>query len=70
MNEGLSLLKSGGAGGCVLVGDPEYYKRFGFKNISDLTLEGVPPRNFLALPFGENRPKGSVEFHKAFSATG
>jgi putative acetyltransferase len=34
--KGLSLLKDMGGQGCALVGDPNYYKRFGFKNIPDL----------------------------------
>ena len=39
VNEGLSLLKDMGGQGCALVGDPTYYKRFGFKNIPDLIHE-------------------------------
>ena len=35
VNEGLSLLKNMGGKGCALVRDPNYYKRFGFKNYSD-----------------------------------
>ena len=31
--KGLSLLKDMGGQGCALVGDPNYYKRFGFKSI-------------------------------------
>jgi putative acetyltransferase len=69
INEGLARLKASGAQGCVLVGDPNYYKRFGFKNLPELTLAGVPPENFLGLPFGENIPHGTVIFHQAFSAT-
>jgi putative acetyltransferase len=70
VQEGLSLLKASGAKGCVLVGDPDYYKRFGFKNCPELTLEGVPQRNFLALPFYKHNAQGSVVFHQAFSAKG
>jgi len=70
MREGLDRLKAAGAKGCMLVGDPGYYKRFGFRNIPDLILEGVPPENFLALPLGEERPHGAVVFHKAFGAEG
>ena len=70
MNEGLALLKARGAKGCVLVGYPEYYKRFGFYNPPDLILEGVPQEVFLALQFGNSKAQGSVEFHKAFFATG
>jgi len=69
VSEGLSLLKALGAEGCVLVGDPNYYKRFGFSNPDGLQHEGVPQENFLALSFCDRIPTGIVEFHKAFSAT-
>jgi len=68
IQEGLSLLRSRGAKGCMLVGDPNYYKRFGFRNVPDLILEGVPQEYFLALPFGGNRASGVVAFHEAFKA--
>jgi putative acetyltransferase len=70
IHEGFSILRSRGAKGCALVGDPDYYKRFGFKNIPDLVLEGVPQEYFLALPFGENRASGGVVFHEGFCAKG
>ena len=70
INEGLSLLKQLGGQGCALVGDPNYYKRFGFKNFPELVHEGVPQEVFLALPFTEKVPQGTVVFHKAFLATG
>ena len=69
VNEGLSLLKDLGAEGCVLVGDPNYYKRFGFSSPDGLQHEGVPQENFLALSFCNRIPTGIVEFHEAFSAT-
>jgi len=69
VNEGLNLLKDLGAEGCVLVGDPDYYERFGFKSPNELKHEGVPQENFLALPFCNRIPKGTVQFHRAFSAT-
>ena len=68
INEGLSRLKAQGAQGCVLVGPPEYYKRFGFRNDPGLTLQGVPQEYFLALPLGEQRARGAVAFHAGFSA--
>jgi len=70
IREGLSLLKARGGKGCVLVGEPAYYQRFGFRNLSSLTLEGVPPEVFLALPFGDQIPQGAVVFHSAFGAHG
>ena len=67
---GLSRLQSLGAAGCCLVGHPDYYKRFGFKNISGLVHEGVPPEVFFALSFDGRYPQGTVAFHEGFSADG
>jgi putative acetyltransferase len=69
VHEGLSRLKALGARGCVLVGEPGYYERFGFRNLPELVLEGVPQEYFLALPFGKNRSSGTVVFHEGFAAT-
>ncbi|MHC4067998.1 MAG: GNAT family N-acetyltransferase [Planctomycetota bacterium] len=69
VNKGLGLLKDLGATGCVLVGEPNYYKRFGFRSVKGLKHEGVPQENFLALSFCNRVPKGVVQFHQAFSAT-
>ena len=68
VNEGLSLLKDLGGQGCALVGDPNYYERFGFKNYPELVHEGVPQEVFLVLPFTENILKGIVVFHEGFKA--
>ena len=70
INKGLSLLKDMGGEGCALVGDPNYYKRFGFKNYPELFHEGVPQEVFLVLPFTEKIPKGIVVFHEGFKANG
>ena len=68
MNEGLSRLKAMSAKGCVLVGDPGYYERFGFRNRPELLLDGVPPQYFLALPFEEDNSSGTMTFHEGFAA--
>jgi len=68
MNEGLRLLKEMGASGCVLVGDPGYYERFGFRSVPELAHEGVPQENVLALHLRNHRPTGTVTFHPAFMA--
>ena len=67
---GLSRLKDINAKGCCLVGHPEYYKKFGFKNTSDLVYKGVPQEVFLVLSFDGNIPRGEVTFHEAFKVTG
>lgn len=66
IREGLAQLKALGAQGCVLLGDPAYYGRFGFQNVPRLTLAGVPPEYFQALPFTKEVPQGAVAFHAAF----
>ena len=68
VNEGLSLLKNMGGKGCALVGDPNYYKRFGFRNYPELIHDGVPQEVFLALPFSEKVPQGTIVFHEGFLA--
>lgn len=70
MERGLAELRSMGANGCVLAGDPAFYTRFGFANNPALTLEGVPQEFFLARAFGNSSARGSVQFHPAFEATG
>jgi putative acetyltransferase len=70
IREGLSRLKVMGAGGCCLVGHPEYYVKFGFQNMPELVLEGVPPGVFFGLSFDGHIPRGSVAFHEAFKADG
>lgn len=67
VREGLSQLQSLGAQGCVLVGEPAYYERFGFKSFSDLSMEGVPQQYVLALPFAEKMARGVITHHHAFS---
>ncbi|MHC4925978.1 MAG: GNAT family N-acetyltransferase [Planctomycetota bacterium] len=69
VNEGLARLKELGAAGCVLVGDPAFYKRFGFASPAGLSHEGVPQENVLALRFNGSLPQGQVQFHEAFGAT-
>jgi putative acetyltransferase len=66
---GLDRVRGLGGRGCVLVGDPAYYRRFGFKSLARLTHQGVPQENVLALPLGEERAAGAVTFHQAFAAT-
>ncbi len=70
LREGLSLLKSMDAKGCVLVGDPGCYERFGFKSLQDLVIDGVPQEYVLALPFEENKACGIVTFHDGFNTKG
>lgn len=70
IREGLSRLRDMDARGCCLVGHPDYYIKFGFKNPSGLAHEGVPPEVFFALSFDGHIPQGTVAFHEGFKADG
>lgn len=70
IQEGLSRLKDLGAKGCCLVGHPQYYRKFGFENVTGLVYEGVPQEVFFALSFDGHFPQGNVTFHEAFKANG
>ena len=66
--EVLRVLRERGAAGCVLLGEPGYYGRFGFRVHPDLILLNVPPGYFQAISFGPSRPQGTVSYHVAFNA--
>ena len=68
IGEGLARLRESGAKGCVVLGDPGYYARFGFAARSDLMFPGVPPQYFQALAFGSELPLGEVAYDAAFAA--
>jgi putative acetyltransferase len=61
MQDGLARLRALAAAGCVVLGEPGYYRRFGF-TASSLALSGVPPEYFLAVSF-------DGPFHRAQSNT-
>ena len=58
------------AGGCVVLGEPTYYSRFGFRVESGLALLGVPAEYFQAQSFSGRMARGIVAFHAAFDASG
>jgi putative acetyltransferase len=68
MRDALRILRARGACGCVLLGEPEYYGRFGFTADPRLILRDVPPQYFLAISFDSSRPQGTVSYHEAFNA--
>lgn len=70
MEQALSALREIGAAGCVVLGDPKYYGRFGFKPESALVLPDVPPEYFQAISFFGEVPVGTVAYHESFSAQG
>lgn len=65
---GLEALRSRGASGCVLVGDPVFYTRFGFASNPGVTWPGVPQENVVCILLAGEQPTGRVTYHEAFHA--
>ncbi|WP_340588417.1 N-acetyltransferase [Erythrobacter alti] len=63
---GFDRLRADGAAGCVVLGDPGYYGRFGFEHDSTLAYPGVPQHLFQRLIFAGNPPAGEVTYAPAF----
>lgn len=68
MRAGLARLADAGAKGCVLAGDPAYYRRFGFTASSSLGYPDLPAEYFQVLELASETPSGTVAFHPAFAA--
>lgn len=68
MEQALSELRAMRAAGCVLLGDPAYYGRFGFQAHAGLQLPGVPPDYFMALALHGPVPDGIAQYSDAFNA--
>jgi putative acetyltransferase len=64
---GLDALRGRRAAGCVLVGDPAFYGRFGFRQQDGVTWPEVPAENILCLAMSGEAPAGEVRYHPAFS---
>lgn len=69
MKAAIDELNNIGAKGCVLLGDPGFYQRFGFEPKDGLILPDVPPEYFQALLLLGDLPQGVVTYHESFSAT-
>ncbi len=68
MEHALAELRTLGAAGCVVLGEPGYYARFGFNAEPSLVLPGVPAEYFQTISFNGSLPSGTVSYHDSFSA--
>lgn len=69
IKDGLDRLAAYGAQGCVVLGDPDYYGRFGFRSDHALRYGDVPPAYFQSLVLGGEPASGEVTYHAGFEAT-
>lgn len=67
MRAGLAALDAEGVAGCVVLGDPGFYGRFGFVADARLRLPGVPAEYFMARRHGDEQASGEVSYHCAFN---
>ncbi len=67
---GLETLIDRGALGCVLIGDPLYYSRFGFINYGQVSFPPLPTEYVHWRSFSDLMPKGPITFAPAFSLDG
>jgi predicted N-acetyltransferase YhbS len=58
------------AAGCVVLGDPRYYQRFGFEADPALTYGGKPSPYFQRLVLNGPPASGDVSYHAAFGSPG
>ena len=65
---GIAWLRSHNAAGCILIGNPAYYSRFGFRVFSELAPEGMPAEYYQVLPLALEKPNVIVEFHPLFQS--
>jgi predicted N-acetyltransferase YhbS len=66
---GLDRLGALDAAGCVLLGDPDYYRRFGFASDPALYYANAPAPYFQRLILKGAAPRGEAVFHPAFGET-
>jgi putative acetyltransferase len=69
IRDGLARLQGQGAQGCVVLGDPAYYRRFGFESDPGLRYGDVPPAYFQRLRFSGATPHGEVAYHAGFDVS-
>lgn len=66
IREGLNHLEEMGAKGCVLVGNPAYYSRFGFEGDVGLVYSGLDPVLIQRLTFSGDARQGKLLYSPAF----
>ncbi|MEL6959575.1 MAG: N-acetyltransferase [Pseudomonadota bacterium] len=64
MGHALGVAQAYGRDGVMLMGDPNYYSRFGFEHFDGVTYHGGGADYIQVLPFTDP-PQGAVTFHPA-----
>lgn len=65
---GLEWLGEIHAAGCILTGNPDFYRRFGFEAYPELAPPSDPAEYFMILPLACSSPGSVISFHPLFHA--
>jgi putative acetyltransferase len=68
IRRGLEILRERAAAGCVVVGNPELYRKYGFQNDARMTYADCAPQYFLTQPLSSTPASGMVTYNAAFYA--
>ena len=66
VQRGIADMRALGAKGIVLLGDPKYYGRFGFRHEPQLAYPGPPAEYFQCMVLEGDLPSGVVSYAPAF----
>lgn len=66
ITRGIADMRALGAKGIVLLGSNEYYPRFGFEHVPQITYPGPPPEFFQTLLLDGDMPSGEAAYARGF----
>jgi len=66
IESGLMRIKKQNAAGCILTGNPDYYRRFGFAHSPQHVPTNESKAFFMLKLFSASQPTGAFCFHPAF----
>ena len=68
IKSGLKRIKERGAKGCALIGNPQYYERFGFKSVKGFSYQNVDRQYVMQKPFEGEYKLGELSYCRGFDA--
>ena len=66
IHAGIEAIATRGALGCILTGNPDYYRRFGFEPAPNNVPEVESAEFFMLKPLSRHLVTGKFTFHDAF----
>ena len=70
IESGLADIEQRGALGCILMGNPDFYRQFGFEPAAANAPDNEPAEFFMLKLFTATGPAGAFRFHEAFYGDG